>query len=172
MADADAQAIEEVFTGRYEELVARARAVLRSEADAEDAVQDAMLSVLTGPSVMTSVERIGAWIVTVVYRRSVDIIRRDSRRRDREESSGLEEISSGPDPSETMEGEVFASAVAREIDALPEEQRSVFVQNALDGMTFRQMSEMSGIPMGTLMARKKKAVDRIRDRLRRQGFME
>ncbi|MBW2263397.1 MAG: hypothetical protein JRG91_15640, partial [Deltaproteobacteria bacterium] len=64
MAQADAQAIEEIFAGRYREMLARARGVLRSEADAEDAVQEAMLSLLAAPHVLTTVEQLGAWLFT------------------------------------------------------------------------------------------------------------
>lgn len=169
--DAEAQAIEEIFAGRYQELVGRARAIVRSEADAEDAVQDAMLSLVTAPHVLSTVEQIGAWLITVVRRRCVDIIRRDSTRRDHEAASGLEDLFEGADPSELVESERFARALAREVEALPGDLRTAFVENALDGLTFERMSERSGVPMGTLMARKKKAVDTIREKLGRQGLL-
>ncbi|MBW2261269.1 MAG: hypothetical protein JRG91_04780, partial [Deltaproteobacteria bacterium] len=69
--------------------------VLRSEADAEDAVQEAMLSLLAAPHVLTTVEQLGAWLFTVVRRRAVDIIRKDSTRRLREQESGLDELFEG-----------------------------------------------------------------------------
>jgi RNA polymerase sigma factor (sigma-70 family) len=169
MAEVGAQAIEELFSERYGDMLARARAVLSSDEDARDAVQDAVLSVLGGPSVLASIENVGSWLMTLVYRRCVDIIRRESRRRTREE--GLADLVDGIGPVEEARGDELAAAVARAVEALPPEQRSAFVENALEGRTFREISDATGIPMGTLMARKKKAVDAIRVRLEKEELL-
>ena len=42
--------------------------------------------------------------------------------------------------------------------------------NVLEGVTFREMAAQSGTPPGTLMARKKRAADHLRVRLREHGF--
>ena len=76
-----------------------------------------------------------------------------------------------PDPQDLMARDEVAALVARAVAALPEAQREAFRGNALEGKTFREMSAESGVPMGTLMARKKKAVDSIRERLRRAGLL-
>ena len=56
------------------------------------------------------------------------------------------------------------------VEALPEKLQQPFIWNALEGMSFEEMSRRTGIPMGTLLSRKKKAQDRIRAALRRQGY--
>jgi RNA polymerase sigma factor (sigma-70 family) len=172
MADGEAQRLEEILAARYDEMVGRARRLLGSEMDARDAVQEAVLSILSGPHLLGAVEQIGAWLYTLVYRRSVDIIRRESKRRQKEAESAILDLFEGGDPEELMQRDELAGAVAKAVRELPEDLRSAFVLNGLEDMTFEEMSRQSGVPMGTLMARKKKAVDLIRNQLRQQGFLK
>jgi len=178
MAEAEARtadeigidSVEDLFAARGREMIRRARRVLGSEADAEDAVQEAMLVLLRAPHALAAVERLGSWLYTVVRRRCVDIVRADVRRRETEAASRLEDLFDADDPFALMERAEVAEEVARAIDALSADLRQAFVENALEGRTFREISEETGVPMGTLMARKKKAADSIRERLRRAGL--
>jgi RNA polymerase sigma factor (sigma-70 family) len=172
LTDPDTPTIDVILNGYYPSLVRRARQVLRSDADAEDAAQEVLLQLVKAPHILGGVERLGAWLYTLVYRRCVDIVRGGVRRRDRETRAGAEELFAGRDPEEMMEREEVCAAVARAVDDLEAPLRFAFVENVLEGRTFRQISKQSGIPMGTLMARKKKAVDQIRRQLRRQGLPE
>lgn len=171
MTEPIAPALAEVLVGEYPALLQRARRALRSDADAEDAAQEAMLAVLRAPHLLAGVERLGAWLSQLVYRRAVDIIRGNVRRRAGDADAGLAELFAGDDPEELMARDEVCAAVAAAIDELPPELRFAFVQNALEDRTFQEMSAQSGIPMGTLMARKQKAVELIRSRLRRQRLL-
>ena len=172
MTRADTESIADVFTTYGEDLKRRARRILGSEADAEDAVQEVMLALLSAPGVLSAVTRLAGWLVTVVRRRCVDLIRADARRKARESVRGVEDLFAGSDdPAALMEQEEVARLVAEAVDELPEALRAPFVANVLDGLTFREMSEQTGVPMGTLMARKKKAVDTLRARLRSRGLV-
>jgi len=48
---------------------------------------------------------------------------------------------------------------------LPEEQREVFVAHELEGRSFKELSAESGVNVNTLLARKRYAVLRLRERL-------
>jgi len=48
---------------------------------------------------------------------------------------------------------------------LPEEQRDVFVAHEIDGRTFRELSEATGVSVNTLLSRKRYAVLQLRRRL-------
>jgi len=56
------------------------------------------------------------------------------------------------------------------VDSLPADLRWVVVKNELEEMTFREISEESGVPMGTLMARKAKAIELLRRDLKGRGL--
>lgn len=164
--------VAEIFAEHGREMVRRARRVLRSDADADDAVQEVMLALVRAPHVLGAVERIGAWLLALVHRRCVDLIRKDRRREEGEAEAGIRDLFPGTDPAELAEHEELCRAIARAVDALSDELRWAFVKNGLEERTFREMSEESGVPMGTLMARKAKAVELLRAELRRQDFAE
>jgi RNA polymerase sigma factor (sigma-70 family) len=164
--------VAEIFAEHGREMLRRARRVLRSEVDADDAVQEIMLALVRAPHVLGAVERIGAWLLALVHRRCVDLVRKDRRREERETGAGIDDLFPGADPAELAEREELCRTVARSVDALPEELRWAFVRNELEERTFREMCEESGVPMGTLMARKAKAVRLLRAELGRQGLVD
>jgi RNA polymerase sigma factor (sigma-70 family) len=171
MTASEADLAAEIFSTYGSELLGRARALVRSEMDAEDAVQEAMLAIVRAPHLLSVVEKTGAWLYTLVRRRCVDIIRRDSSRRRDEYEAALEDLFQGTDAHELMERKEFVQAVATAAGHLDEPLRFAFVENALEGKTFEQISQESGVPMGTLMARKKGAVELIRKQMRQRGLL-
>jgi len=52
------------------------------------------------------------------------------------------------------------------IEELPKEQRDVFISHEVEGRSFKEMSEESGVNVNTLLARKRYAVLHLRERLR------
>ena len=172
MSSQDLEPISEIFTAHGRELVGRARRLIGSESDAEDAVQDAMLALLEAPHLLGTVESLGGWIYTLVKRRCVDLIRGESRQRDRAFSLGLEPLFPEASAAHLAEQSEFWEATADAIEALPKTLRTVVISNGIHGQSFRELSEQLHVPMGTLMARKKKGVDHVRCSLRRQGFFD
>ncbi len=172
MPDVPIPSVADVFADYGERMEARARRVLGSDVDAEDAVQEVMLTLLDAPHVLSAVDRLGGWLLTMVGRRAVDLVRSNTRRRQREAAEVVEDLFAGVhDPAELLERDEVADVVAEVVDELPAPQREAFVASVLEGRTFKEISEESRVPMGTLMARKKKAVDRIRARLQSRGLL-
>ncbi len=163
----------ELFDTYGARLVRRAKRVLGSETEADDAVQEVMLSVLEAPHLLPDVESMLGWLYTLVRRRCVDIIRSDVRRKAREVAAvNMERLFAGADdPAAMMEKDEVIRLVAKAVDELPKPQREIFVANAMEGKTFREISEETGAPPGTLMARKKRAIDAIRRRLKKSGVL-
>ncbi|HTP26904.1 MAG TPA: sigma-70 family RNA polymerase sigma factor [Anaeromyxobacteraceae bacterium] len=167
----DEQDLAAVFVNLGGVLARSARTLVPSEADAEDAVQEAMLAALCAPHLFAAVECAGSWLYTLVRRRCVDILRRDRVRQSNEREAALEELFvEAPDALEYLERQELIAALARAVKRLDEPLRSAFVENALEGRTFREIFEQSGIPMGTLMARKQRAVEAIKRELQQEGF--
>ncbi len=172
MTNRSNESIAALFDEHADALKRRARWVLGSDADADDAVQEVMLTLLEAPNLLAPVERVAGWLLTLVRRRAIDIFRSETRRRRREGGEAVVELLAGADDLEAnLERDELARAIAEAVRELPGPQREVLVANAFEGATFRELSESSGIPMGTLMARKKRAVDRVRERLRRDGWL-
>jgi RNA polymerase sigma factor (sigma-70 family) len=72
----------------------------------------------------------------------------------------------GFDPADLAEEAELTEALAAAIEELPDEQRSVVEAQVLDGLTFREIAEETGISPDTLAARKRYAIKRLADSLR------
>jgi len=159
--------LADLLLDHYPAMIGRARSILASRADAEDVVQDVAERLLTAPHLLAGVERFGGWLLTVITRRCVDLIRRDRRAQDYKKARAQEE----PEPQEDespfalVEDEEQARALARAVNELSPDLRFALVENELEGKTFRQIAAETGIPAGTLMARKYRAVAEVRRRL-------
>jgi RNA polymerase sigma factor (sigma-70 family) len=172
MVEIDAQDVAELFGEHGVALARAARRLVSSEADAEDAVQDAMVAVLGAPHLLAVVENVGGWLYTLVRRRCVDILRRqDVRSRDDQEAALTALLDDVPDAQELVDRQELVIAVADAVNHLEDPVRFAFVESVLEGRTFKDVSAQTGTPMGTLMARKQRAVHAIRNELRGRGFI-
>ncbi len=162
-----------LLTEHGQRLAGRARALTGSAQDAEDAVQEVLLDLVEAPCLLGGVERLGAWLVTLVARRCVDLLRSDRRRRTRDAVAQdmLDLVAGSPDPEAMFQQQQVVDAVAQAVNALPHDEREAFVANALEGKTFRELADETGVPMGTWMARKKRAMGRIRRQLAASGLL-
>jgi RNA polymerase sigma factor (sigma-70 family) len=125
---------------------------------------------------MKPVEQVGAWLFRVARNRIIDLFR--SKRpailgndsvlpaEDRE-AHQWEDLR--PSPDEGPEAAYARGVLLEELDAaleeLPEEQRDVFVAHEIDGRSFKDLSEATGIGVNTLLSRKRYAVLQLRRRL-------
>ncbi len=169
---AETAQIAGLFSSWGAKMRAWADRLLGSADAADDIVQEVMLGLLRAPHVLAGIENPGAWLYTIVRRRCVDEIRRSSRRREVEAGDELAELFGGElAETDAVEEEEFLAAVIAAVERLPGPLRQVFIGHVLEERTYREMSAASGVPMGTLMARKKRAVDLIRIELKRTGWI-
>lgn len=105
---------------------------------------------------------------------------RDRARRNRVESAlftqppGRSETSrssdelpdSNPGPREWLNREMVAARVAHEVRRLPAGEREVFLLRMEGGLKFREIADLLGRPVGTVLARMRRATMRLRKRLR------
>jgi RNA polymerase sigma factor (sigma-70 family) len=145
-------------------------------ADAEDILQEVLMELVESYRLPNPVEQAGAWLFRVARNRITDLFRKkksvalpDASPTGAEgESLDLEELL----PSDTAGPEAaYARAVlVEELDAalneLPAEQREVFVAHEIEGVSFKELAARSGVPINTLLSRKRYAVLHLRGRLR------
>jgi RNA polymerase sigma-70 factor (ECF subfamily) len=138
--------------------------VVRDPALAQDAVQDAFLSAWrTAASFDARRGNTQTWLLTLVHRRAVDVVRREERRR-------TEPL--GDPPVEYREStEVVASvreqrrAVQSALAQLPADQREAIELSYYGGLTQSELAERLGIPLGTVKSRVFAALANLRDLL-------
>lgn len=154
-------------------LLAFIRRRIDDAAEAEDILQDALYELVAAVRLAQPVEQVGAWLMRVARNRIIDRFRKKrpglllDGAGGADEERVLDELLPAADG--TPESEAMRALLLREIEAalaeLPREQRAVFIAQELDGLTFRELAERSGVGISTLLSRKRYAVLQLRERL-------
>jgi len=145
-------------------------------ADAEDVLQDVFFRLVQANRLLMTIDHITAWLFRVARNRIIDLLRKKTPDRfgdvlvadEDDELLQLEELlpSSEAGPEAAYARRVLLGELERAVLELPEEQRAVFVAHELDGRSFKEIAEESGVSVNTLLSRKRYAIRRLRARLR------
>jgi RNA polymerase sigma factor (sigma-70 family) len=143
--------------------------VLRDDALAEDAVQDAFLGLWrTAARFVPERGKASTWIFTLVHRRAVDLVRREERRR-------TDTLEHAPEPSGgAVEEEVLLRFQRERVQAaltkLPDQQREAIELAYYGGFTQSELAERLGQPLGTIKSRMFMGLARLRELLGEPGL--
>jgi RNA polymerase sigma factor (sigma-70 family) len=145
--------------------------------DAEDILQDVLYELVEASRLMQPIEQVGAWLLRVARNRIIDRFR---RRRfeppppagvagDDGEALSIEDLlpSSDAGPEAAYARRVLLEEIDAALEELAEEQRAVFVAHEVEGRSFRELAEETGLSINTLLSRKRYAVLHLRRRLQR-----
>lgn len=171
---------QQTFRKERGKLLSFIRGRVKSAEEAEDILQDVFYQFVAGFEAIESVDRVTSWLYSVARNKIIDRYRRDAGRprtltldgstsTDDDAPLSLQEIL--PDLGNTPEGTMMRDAIWEEItlalEDLPAEQREVFIQNEIEEESFREISERTGVPLNTLLSRKRYAILAMRKRLQR-----
>ena len=135
--------------------------------DAEDILQDVLYRLVEANRLLMPIEHVTAWLFRVARNRIVDFFR--TRRPDAagEELAELEDLLPSPDagPDAVYARGLLVDELTTALEELPKEQRDVFIAHELEGKSFKDMSRETGVPINTLLSRKRYAIQRLRARL-------
>jgi RNA polymerase sigma-70 factor, ECF subfamily len=163
-ADATPSAREAAFrelTLRYRRrLFAVCVRVLGDAEDAEDAVQETLVRLARSAGSFRGEAKLSTWLYRVARNVCTDRIRYDSRRPSTPVAEFVEAMDQ-PDGSDPIEGHAEASALRDALDALDERSRRLLLLVAIDGLTYVEAAEVTGLAVGTVKSR----VSRARVRL-------
>lgn len=143
--------------------------------DAEDILQEVFYELVEANRLLMPIEHVTGWLFRVARNRITDLFRKkkpetfsDSAVEDEDgELLRIEDLLPSPDagPEALYVRNVLLDELELALDELPEEQREVFVAHELEGRSFKELSAESGVNVNTLLARKRYAVLRLRERL-------
>jgi RNA polymerase sigma factor (sigma-70 family) len=142
------------------------RGRVRNDEDASDILQEVWLQ-LNRMMDLEPIEHMSAWLFTVARNRIVDNQRKKkalpvSRLMNDydDEDEAIEEhlFVDLETPEDETERRLFWQDLFTALDELPEAQKQVFVWNEIEGHTFREISERTGVNIKTLISRKRYAV--------------
>ena len=142
--------------------------------DAEDVLQDVFYELIQAYRMMRPVEQVTAWLYRVARNRITDLFRRQKTSSlnepaiQDEDAATLEDLLPSPDagPDALYARKVMLDALEEALEELPDTQREAFVAHEVLGLSFKQISEQTGVSINTLLSRKRYAVLFLRERLR------
>jgi RNA polymerase sigma factor (sigma-70 family) len=140
--------------------------VLRDERLAEDAVQEAFLQVWRSAATYRA-ERAKAstWVLTLVHRRAVDLVRREERR---QAEPLTDESVLGPAAEQTEEAAWLRferERVQAALAELPDVQREALELAYYGGFSQSELADRLGVPLGTIKSRMFAGLSRLRELL-------
>lgn len=165
------------------EIVAKERSRLRNfirrrvpdPADVEDIMQDVFYRLVEANRLLMPIDHVTGWLFRVARNRITDLFRRtkpalfnDATVEGEEgELLQVEDLLPSPDagPEALYIRNVLLDTLELALRELPDEQRQVFVAHELEGRTFKELSEETGVTINTLLSRKRYAVLHLRERL-------
>jgi len=141
--------------------------------DAEDILQDVFYQFAGNTE---PIEQAGSWLFTVARNKITDKYRKQKlpladdvfgASETDEESFDWKEVFMAADTNPETEylRNLFWEELQAALAELPELQRDVFVQNEIEGIPFKDISEQTGVSVATLISRKRYAVLHLRERL-------
>ena len=171
VASSDDDALAELYDRFGRVAYGLALRILRDEALAQDAVQEAFLGVWRNADrFLAERAKASTWILTLVHRRAVDLVRREDIRR----GEPLEtRARAGRARDRRGRGARSASSAAssrRRCRQLPPEQREALELGYYGGLTQSELAERLGQPLGTIKSRMFTGLSRLRDLLDQAGL--
>ena len=127
-----------------------AHSLSRDPADADDLTQATVERALRSKAQWEPGTRLDSWAYRIMRNLWIDTARARTRKNAREAPEGL---SVGEDPRPGIEAAVDLHRVMSAMERLPDEQREVVALILVEGFGYREVSEMLGLPIGTVSSR-------------------
>jgi RNA polymerase sigma factor (sigma-70 family) len=171
---------EETFLKEKDRLLSFIRNRVSSTEEAEDILQDVFYQFVAGFDSIESIDRVTSWLFSVARNKIIDRYRRDAarpKRTDLASRTGSDDESPitlsdilpdlGNTPEDSYIREMLWEEIMEALDELPEDQRTIFIQNEIEEKGFREIAEETGVSINTLLSRKRYAILALRKRLQK-----
>ena len=176
MSPKESEKIGAVYKDERQRLLGYIRNRIPDKVEAEDILQDVFYQLTIGFRDIRRIETLTAWLYKVTDNRITDLFRKkkpfrisysDNAKDDDDGPLSLEEIlpSLGSTPEEEEIKELIWETIEETLAELPEEQRDIFVANEFEDLSFKEISEKTGVGINTLISRKRYAVLALRQKL-------
>ncbi len=141
--------------------------ILRDRAEAEDILHDAFVLV-NDRAGQYARERgsVTAWLITLVRNLSIDRVRRRERRGAlQREVYAHEPVAPAPDPESLISALGEQAQVRQALATLPDIQRATLEIAFFEGLSYPEIAEREGVPLGTVKSRAARAIASLREAL-------
>jgi RNA polymerase sigma-70 factor, ECF subfamily len=149
----DTRALKTLMRLHHATLYRTARAILRDDAEAEDAVQDAFLQAIRALGTFRGESKLSTWLVRIAANEALMRLRRNARATARTDVEPDELVSREAGPESTAQGRELRQLLEAHIGALPEAYRTVFMLRAIEELSVEETAAALGIPEATVRTR-------------------
>jgi len=163
----DSRAFERLMVRHKRMLLRTARAILRNDADAEDAVQDALVRAYQALSTFRGDSKLSTWLVRITVNAALMHRRCAKRAPAGAQPEQLASAEPGPE-RQALRGEL-RRRFAESIDELPQDYGAVFRLRALEELDVEQVASRLGIPQATARSRYFRARALLRKSMARES---
>jgi RNA polymerase sigma-70 factor (ECF subfamily) len=169
----DEQAIRDLL-GRYRTAVFNlAFRILRNEEDATDAAQETFIRVFRALDRFDERQRFKPWILRIASNYCIDQIRKrdwrtvsfDTPIETEDGTLEMELAGPGPQPDEVLERKEQRMVIEQAIDSLPPDYRMAIVLRHTEGLSYEEIADVLGVPLGTVKARIHRARSALQKKL-------
>ncbi len=166
MQSGDTSGLEELYDRYTSLMLGVSRRILRSDDDAEEAVQEAWIYAWKR-SIRFDAQRssVAGWLVMIARSRALDRYRSLTSRRRVEDQAPPPEPSHGDDPAHELHGDQLRQHVARALDSLDANHRRVIETAFFDGLSHSEIATRFETPLGTVKYWIRQGLKRLGDQL-------
>ena len=160
---AEVEEFERAILGHAPGLMAVACRLAKNRAEGEDLVQDTLVKALRARTQYEAGTNLKAWLLKILKNTFINRYRRSGLERNVLEGPDADPLADGWIGAETLrsmrdpEGQALRPVLEREIgaalDTLPEEFRMVVVLADVEELSYREIADLVGCPIGTVMSR-------------------
>lgn len=157
------------FGKEYQALKAyvNSRIEASTDRDAEDIIQDVALKLFAGADRYSPINNVAGFVYHTVKNKVIDIMRLNKKKKKVEKNEAklpvnTEMILEGPEDNYS---EQLKEDLKHHILNLKPDYRDIIIAIDFEGHTYKEISEETGIPIGTLMSRRHRAISQLYNKL-------
>ena len=156
----DADAFAELIRPWHRRLTSYLARMCADRAQADDLHQETLIRVWKGLRAYDERQRFGSWLFTIAHHVTIDHVRR--RAREPEHVTPHERDAAAPsDASHELMARELGQLLAEAVERLPEKQRQVFLLRQHGTLKFREIAELTGEPLSTVLGHMSYATEKL-----------
>jgi RNA polymerase sigma-70 factor (ECF subfamily) len=149
----------EKYQGRVYSMV---YGMIRNREDARDIAQEAFIKAFRNLGTFRLESSFYTWLYRIAMNLAIDHTRKRKRREasgfdeqiaSRDDDGGIAEIHHEDSPRRQLERKQLFATIMEAMDKLPEDQKQVILLRELEGLSYKEIADVMGIPEGTVMSR-------------------
>jgi len=161
--DRDADRFEVEMLGHLDTLYAVSCRMTRSSTEAEDLVQDTIVKAMRAREQFEPGTNLKAWLLRILTNTFINKYRRGGLERDLFDGPDAESLTEGwisastlrsmRDPETLALSPIVEEELTKALDALPDEFRIAVVLSDVEELSYKEIADVMGCPIGTVMSR-------------------